>query len=206
VPLTCASAEEILGEHDRLPGTLVGRALPGVELRIVPISDAELSEARALQAGEIGEIAARGAVVSRSYDGEREAEALTKIPGPDGCWHRMGDLGYLDAAGRLWFCGRKSERVATGKETLFTACVEPWFERHPAVRRVALVRAGGKAVVVVEPRFGRASAKAAAEILSMRGAWPVERVLFKRRLPLDSRHGAKIQRGELARWACARLP
>ena len=26
-------------------------------------------------------------------------------------WHRMGDLGYFDSEGRLWFCGRKAHRV-----------------------------------------------------------------------------------------------
>jgi len=206
VPLACASASEILREVETHRGTLVGRPLRDVELRIVAISDGPLAEARALPVGEVGEIVVRGPVVSRTYERRRDADSLAKIPDPGGHWHRMGDLGCLDGAGRLWFCGRKSERVDSGATTLFTACVEPRFEAHPSVQRVALVRAGGKAILVVEARPGaKADAKAAAEILALRGELPVERVLFKRRLPLDARHGAKILRGELAHWAEGRL-
>jgi len=35
-------------------------------------------------------------------------------------WHRMGDCGYLDKEGRLWFCGRKAERVQTATGDVFT--------------------------------------------------------------------------------------
>ena len=28
-------------------------------------------------------------------------------------WHRMGDLGFIDPQGYIWFCGRKGERVET---------------------------------------------------------------------------------------------
>lgn len=34
-------------------------------------------------------------------------------------WHRMGDLGWLDDAGRIWFCGRKVEHVATEQGPLY---------------------------------------------------------------------------------------
>ena len=39
-------------------------------------------------------------------------------------FHRMGDLGYRDEQGRVWFCGRKSERVITKSKTYFTAQIE----------------------------------------------------------------------------------
>ena len=48
--------------------------------------------------------------MTRAYHARPEATALAKIAGPDGTvWHRMGDVGYLDDRGRLWFCGRKSQ-------------------------------------------------------------------------------------------------
>lgn len=76
----------------------------------------------------------------------REAQTrLAKIrerlaDGSERIVHRMGDLGYLDGLGRLWFCGRKSQRVvlATGS-TLCTEQIEPVFNTHPAVTRTALV-------------------------------------------------------------------
>src|SRR5207244_5363668 len=45
--------------------------------------------------------------------------ALPNLPA-GGFYHRMGDLGYFDEQGRLWFCGRKSHRVVTPAQTMFT--------------------------------------------------------------------------------------
>ena len=53
--------------------------------------------------------------------------------------HRMGDVGYLDDRGRLWFCGRKSHRVVTRGVTLYTIPCEAVFNTHPKVLRSALV-------------------------------------------------------------------
>src|SRR5687768_15770074 len=55
----------------------------------------------------------------------------------------MGDVGYFDAEGRLWFCGRKSHRVETANGPLYTEQVEPLFNLHRDVRRTALVGIGG---------------------------------------------------------------
>src|SRR3546814_12460610 len=54
----------------------------------------------------------------------------------------MGDLGYFDADGRLWFCGRKSQRVVTNTGTLCTEHIEPVFNVHPEVRHTALAGVG----------------------------------------------------------------
>ena len=49
-------------------------------------------------------------------------------------YHRMGDLGYRDDQGRLWFCGRKSHRVDPGRRD---ALHDPLRGRlqHPSRRR-----------------------------------------------------------------------
>ena len=51
--------------------------------------------------------------------------------GERGIWHRMGDLGYFDTEGRLWFCGRKAHRVQIGSKCLFTIPTEAPFNTHP---------------------------------------------------------------------------
>jgi acyl-CoA synthetase (AMP-forming)/AMP-acid ligase II len=71
--------------------------------------------------------------VNGSADGDSTREASERIV------HRMGDVGYFDAQGRLWFCGRKSHRVETAEGPLYTEQVEPVFNVHPRVRRTALV-------------------------------------------------------------------
>src|SRR5205085_3677620 len=100
-------------------------------------------ESLRLPAGEVGEIAVRGPFVTRAYYGRPQATALAKIAGGrGGVWHRMGDLGYRDETGRLWFCGRKAHRVTTAAGPLDTIPVEAVFNTHPAVYRTALIGVG----------------------------------------------------------------
>ena len=98
-----------------------------------------------------------GERLSEDFRGPRElprADALAKIADGDTFWHRMGDLGWLDEKGRLWFCGRKSHRVITATETLFTIPCEALFNNHPRVYRSALVGVGPRLqqrpVIIVE--------------------------------------------------------
>ena len=70
---------------------------------------------RILPPGEIGEIIVRGDVVTRAYENNERETRLAKIYDGGTFWHRMGDTGYLDSEGRLWFCGRKAHRVRTGR-------------------------------------------------------------------------------------------
>ncbi|HEY8211132.1 MAG TPA: fatty acid CoA ligase family protein [Myxococcaceae bacterium] len=222
VPVAIANTAELRAEWAQGPGrgVLVGRPVEGAEVRIVQISDGPLSEAVPLGTGEIGEIAVRGDIVSPAYFGRPDADALAKIPDAGGTWHRMGDLGYLDERGRLWFCGRKSERVETKEGALYTARVEPLFSSDARVRRVALVGVGSRpeqrAVLVVEPepahwpRSASARRELADAVLAKGASGPPEvralrDVLFNPRLPLDIRHNAKILRGVLAQWAARRL-
>jgi acyl-CoA synthetase (AMP-forming)/AMP-acid ligase II len=147
-----AERQREMGEDAPLAGTCVGRPAPGVTLRIIPISDGPIEhwdEGLPLPAGEVGEIVVKGPAVTKSYVGRPAPTALAKIRDGDAIWHRMGDLGYLDREGRLWFYGRKSQRVITAdargaKRTLFTEPVELLFNRHPAVARSALVGVPGR--------------------------------------------------------------
>ena len=146
LPVALIGSKEILGETrfltDAGKGICVGAPLPGIDLRIVRISDEaipEWSEALELPVGEIGEITVTGPVVTATYFHRDEATKLAKIRHGDAVRHRMGDLGYIDGRGRLWFCGRKSHRVVLADRTLFTIPCEGVFNAHPLVYRSALV-------------------------------------------------------------------
>jgi acyl-coenzyme A synthetase/AMP-(fatty) acid ligase len=124
----------------------------------------------------------------------------------------MGDVGYLDEQGQLWYCGRKSQRVAAGGTALFPDQVEAYFNTHPEVFRTALVGAGGKAVLCVETaarpdRQGRE--RIHTDLLQMARSHArfqvIETVLFHQAFPVDIRHNSKIGREKLAAWAQAQL-
>jgi acyl-CoA synthetase (AMP-forming)/AMP-acid ligase II len=225
LPVTSIAGRELLGECSVLSrrgaGTCVGRPLPGVDLRIMPITDAPIarwSDDLLVPDGELGEIAVSGPVVTKEYFGLEDANKLAKIPDGRRIWHRMGDVGYRDAQGRIWFCGRKSHRVVTVRGPMFTTRCEAIFNEHPHVYRSALVGVGSKGrqrpIIVIEPLPGsfpsRSRAAAFSEELLRLGrandlTRPINAVLFHRGLPVDVRHNVKINREALATWAARRL-
>jgi acyl-CoA synthetase (AMP-forming)/AMP-acid ligase II len=226
LPVTTITADELLGEVRqnalRGQGTCVGRPVSGVEIRVIRETDGPiltLAEARPCAPGEIGEIIATGPSVTREYDGLPEATRLAKIADGNRVWHRMGDLGALDAEGRLFFFGRRVEKVRTAEGELPTESVEPAFRQHPQVFRCALIGLGAAPhqtpALVVEPRAGAfpadeaARARFVAELRDLARINPqadrVQHIVFQRALPVDVRHNAKIHRLQLAKEWTSRL-
>jgi acyl-CoA synthetase (AMP-forming)/AMP-acid ligase II len=219
VPVISIGSHEILGETRQLSergfGTCVGRPLEGLRVEIIEISDdpiAAWSDALVVPQGDIGEITVQGDLVTRHYFERPEADALAKITDGEGFWHRMGDLGWMDTKGRVWFCGRKSQRVITPGETLFTIPCEAIFNLHPAVFRSALVGVGPHGqqtpVVCIELEKNTLPPDHEAlrrELLELAREAPltqnIETILFHPAFPVDIRHNSKIFREQLARWA-----
>lgn len=203
-------------------GTCVGAPVIGSDVRIIPISEnviASMSEVTPCGIGEVGEIAVRSAAFTREYFDRPEATRGTKIPDGATTWHRMGDVGYIDERGRLWFCGRKAHRVSTADGVMFSDPCEAIFLQHPSVRRAALVGVGspGRAapVMVIEPRSwaavrGQSGVTLRKELLQLAAGNEVTRgirqVLYHRCFPVDVRHNIKINREAMAGWAARRLP
>jgi acyl-CoA synthetase (AMP-forming)/AMP-acid ligase II len=218
LPVSNITAAEVLapGTQALLPrlGTCVGRPVPGIEVRIISVTDepvATLADARTLPPGEIGEIIVRGPVVTRTYDDLPEATALAKIPDGTGAWHRMGDCGCLDEAGRLWFCGRKAERVLTPAGPLFTDPCEQVFRLAIPEYRCALIGLGARGdqrpalVIEAKPEDTAARIRLFRRYREAARTQPhtagITHFYFHPRFPVDVRHNAKIHRLNLARWA-----
>jgi len=198
-------------------GICVGKPLSANTVRIIQVTDRpieKLSDSARAGKHEIGEICVSGPTVTDRY-WQREAQTrLAKMVDEDGTvWHRMGDLGWMDDEGRLWYCGRKSERVVTDSGTLFTECVEGRVNAVHGVARSALVGAGDgerrRPVVIVEPEpdiKAGALVDSVREQLEMHAETAAIRdVLTLRELPTDIRHNAKIRRPQLAEWATRKL-
>ncbi|MEI8089143.1 MAG: fatty acid CoA ligase family protein [Opitutaceae bacterium] len=212
LPLASVSAAEI--SDARGPGACVGRPVQEVTVKIITPTDlpiATLADAHELPLGEIGEIIATGPVVTRAYDALPAATALSKIASAGGIYHRLGDCGTLDAAGRLWFCGRKAERVITAQGILYTEPCEQVFRTHPRASRCALIGLGlaptQLPAIVIETTV-RTSAEARAlarELRALALTHPytasIQRFYFYPKFPVDVRHNAKIHRLTLTAWA-----
>lgn len=214
LPVASVESREVLGETGQKTaeghGVCVGRVVSEAEVAIIAIHDgpiADWSEVEVLEAGEIGEIVVKGPQATRRYWNADQHTALAKIPDGDAVRHRMGDLGYLDDGGRLWFCGRKSQRVETDERPYYSGQVEGVFNDHPTVYRSALVRANGAPAVCLELEKG-ASAPPDEELRALADRHDATRGLDAFHVhpgfPVDIRHNAKIKREQLGVWASSR--
>jgi acyl-CoA synthetase (AMP-forming)/AMP-acid ligase II len=224
LPVCSIGSNEILKETRRITdaggGVCIGRPVAGVRLEIIEISDGPIPrwlDTLRVPLHQIGEIIVQGPQVTRRYYNRSDADELAKIADPagGGFFHRMGDLGGLDDEGRVWFCGRKSHRVITSTETLFTIPCEAVFNIHPDVFRTALVGVGEAGeqlpILCVELAKGKKidRDKVRLELLEIGAAHihthGINTILFHPGFPVDIRHNAKIFREKLALWAARSL-
>ncbi|TDC88028.1 peptide synthase [Nonomuraea deserti] len=212
-----ADAAELAGtaaDTARGAGTCLGAALPGNRVRVIGITDEAIprwSDDLTVPAGTVGEITVAGPAVSDPYVGRPRETALARIDDDGEPVHRMGDLGWQDEQGRLWFAGRKSERVRTADGEMYTDQVEPIVNALPGVHRSALVGVGppgGQRPVLCvecEPGTPRRERREIVERVRAAAIGGIGHVLAHPGFPMDVRHASKIRRPLLARWAARRL-
>ncbi len=230
LPVASIDDLEILGmarpRTDAGEGICVGRPVPSANVEIIRIEDGPIArwdDSLRVPPGEIGEITAAGPQVTTHYFEDEKSTAAHKIDQGGAVRHRIGDVGYFDADGRLWFCGRKSHRIEWKGKTLFTEQVEGPFNAHPEVRRSAIVKgrvtgAPGTGrdtlflfVEPLDPRFAAHDDALArsyygpigplmTDLRAIAGNLGLDLdIRLRKTLPVDPRHNAKILREQLAK-------
>jgi long-chain acyl-CoA synthetase len=108
----------------------VGRAIPGIEVKVV--DDA----GDPVPAGESGEFWIRGPMIARAYHNlpDETAAAFT----PDG-YFKTGDLGRVDSDGFLFVTGRKKDLIIVSGEKVSPREVEEMLMSHPSVAEAAVI-------------------------------------------------------------------
>ena len=179
-------------------GLLVGRPVPGCDVRIVdpgrvnglePLDASEFA-GLALPTGDVGEIIVAGKHVLSGYaDATRNRE--TKIEAGDRIWHRTGDAGYIDAAGYLWLVGRCSAAIHDERGTVYPFQVEYAVHNVPGIRRAALIQRRERRVLVLETRGRRfeRGCEALSRCIARHG---IDSIITVRRIPVDKRHNVKV--------------
>ena len=129
--------------------TTDGRALPGIEVKVVD------DERREMPRGETGRLLVRGASMFCGYLKRPELYTVS----PDG-WFDSGDLARMDAQGYIRITGRTKELLIRGGENVPVIEIENLLLQHPAITGVAIVgfpdaRLGERACAFVVPRPGQ---------------------------------------------------
>jgi acyl-CoA synthetase (AMP-forming)/AMP-acid ligase II len=213
-------SESMVDQTESGYGICVGKPLAPNQVKIISVSDiafTHLSETMEMPIGMPGEIIVSGPSCTDQYWNRDAATQMSKIKSDDGTvWHRMGDAGFLDGRGRLWYCGRVSQRIETGSETVFADQAEAVFNQHPDLKRSAVVGVGTRGrqtpVLCIELK-GKLSPvdheRVHFDLLQLAQAHSLTRevrtVLVHPGFPVDIRHNSKINREELATWAAGQM-
>ena len=203
-----AAAGTVLGAGN---GVCVGWPVHGARVAVVPLAadGTAPGSCPVTEPGTTGEILVSAPHVKEAYDRlwlvQRESSS---VPG----WHRTGDVGHFDGAGRLWVEGRLAHVVTAPGAVVTPVGAEQAIERLDAVRLAAITGvgpAGTQAVVaVVETapaarKAGPAAPQLAGRVrrAALEAGVQVSAVLEVPAQPTDIRHNAKIDRSRLSRWA-----
>lgn len=193
-------------------GVCVGRPVDGAEVTIVPLGfDSTNGVPVGLGSDVMGEVLVRAPWVSDGYLGLWGTERHAR---PGNGWHRSGDVGHLDANGRLWIEGRSVHVIDGDKGPITSVPVERRVERAGIAGvvsgRVAAVGVGPvgaqQLVVVIESAAHEVGLAPADVVAAVREVVEVVEVsvaavLVTDALPVDIRHNAKIDRTAVAAWA-----
>ena len=188
-------------------GVCVGDPVPGAEVAISPLDPAgRASGPLTGESGVVGEVCIRAAHMRDGYDKLWATDQAASQPYG---WHRSGDVGHLDEAGRLWIEGRMGDIVTAPHGPVTPVGIEHAVSTLPDVSDAAAVGVGPpgtqQLVVVVVPaghiRHPDLADEALADRVRGRAGGEVAAVLTAPSLPVDKRHNSKIDRPRIARWA-----
>ena len=155
-------------------GLLVGKIAPQVECKI----------------GENQEILVTGETVLKGYLGGI-GDDENKIHDGNTIWHKTGDAGYIDSQGRLWLLGRVNQTIHDEWGTLYPFCVECILDSHFGIRGTIILHKGERVVVI---EMGSASRDEVRKVLKSQ---EISRIIEVKKIPMDKRHGAKVDYDKL---------
>ncbi len=197
-------------------GVCVGKPIGDNRVLVSALdADGRATGAPSAEPGVLGEIVIAAGHLKDHYDrlwltdrlAARDTEALVDDEQPR--WHRTGDLGHLDAEGRVWIEGRTQHVIVAAGGPIAPVGPEQDAESVDGVRRAGVVGVGPhglrQAVAVVETippvaRPGLAEPELSAAVRE-RSRVPLAAVLAVPQLPTDIRHNSKIDRSRLSDWA-----
>ena len=213
-PVAHISLQERLALPDSQKGYCMGKMVPQIRARLIRISKERISladvpwEALEVRPGEVGELIVSGDHVCKEYYQNHEAFLDNKLLESDGTvWHRMGDTGYFDDAGRFWLTGRVHSTICLKGCMLHPQVIEQIVVtalRDKSVKVAALgmpSSVGDDQLVIVTT--GAVNKQLISECLRAEGIIADQIITNFSKLPMDPRHNSKVDYSklrELLKW------
>lgn len=198
-PISDIGIDALLSDWSQHEGHLVGHPADATSVRIVrtglPLDSEADVIAATVDTGQEGEILVSGTHVLRRYVDNPDATRESKIMRPDGTvWHRTGDTGIFDAAGRLWLTGRLKDRVTVNGVKTSPFALEKKVDAIAGITRSALMEDTSGPVLVIEGSHFNPD-----ELVKVLERSPIQGLRLARiaQMPVDSRHNSKIDRPAL---------
>ncbi|MBN1525634.1 MAG: AMP-binding protein [Spirochaetales bacterium] len=183
-------------------GFCVGKPIRQVKVKILPLGNDFLHNKKipVLPALETGEIIVTGNHVNKAYYKNKKAEAACKITDVAGeIWHRTGDTGFFDASGRLWLTGRVQDAIYRKNEIFHPFEIEQKVQELDFIERGAAVGMPDdfmtnrlRLVVELKKQVPLKKESLQTKISDFLKMYPVDEILFVKKIPLDKRHNTKI--------------
>ncbi|SON49823.1 AMP-binding protein [Vibrio tapetis] len=188
----------------RAMGVPLGKACDGIELSIIPPTS-ESSKVMPLTANLIGEIVVSGKRITSEYFRRPDLTKASKVTlhGSPIIWHKMGDLGYIDDNGMVWFMTRKKYAVPIGDEYFFPDAIEHYINLHTGIHSSAVIyHQGDHRITVVIPEFECKDLdfQLIENKVQELGYKSSTTMLYPTLLPTDKRHNSKVDRDTLKIW------
>jgi len=219
LPICNISAKEILSstanKTETGSGTCIGKPLEEKNVRIIKNTTAiidSFSKLTILPENQIGEIIVTGDQVTQKYLNNQYANNISKIKEKNKIWHRLGDVGYFDSLGRIWFCGRSSHIININKQFIYPIKIESIFNNNVMIKRSALIKiiTSNKSylALIIERHdkktklYFNKKTSFVTQLIKINDCIKKENQVTKfflsKELPLDRRHNIKIDRIKLA--------
>ncbi len=214
LPISNISGKYILNNFSQAyqtgSGICVGKPVSPVQINILTLEKDSLeitSDLKTAAVEQVGEILVQGPNMTTSYFQDPQKNAQTKLQIGSSVWHRMGDLGYLDKNGYLWFCGRKAHSLIYKSNYYFPIQVEAIFNKNPKVKKSALIKnpVNDRPAVAIEPHDPRTvlDSMFLMDLKNLAQSYEhtkgIQDFYIYNSFPVDTRHNIKIDRVELSK-------
>lgn len=189
-------------------GVPLGVAAADMEIRVIKHASTTNSLVMAsefLSEGEIGEIVVAGPRVTIEYF-KRPAlnkEIKLREVGSNKLWHKMGDVGYIDEFGMVWFLCRKKYVYSTKTGNIYPDQLEQFYNHHLDIYESSVIFDPNteQVIVIIPTEFFKPGQNESAQKLAISHNFAIPTVkYYPGRLPSDPRHNSKINRDALLEW------